>query len=235
MLKAAELQLRQSPISDISIRAVCEAVGVGAPVLYRLFGDKNGLISAVVDEVFERYQAQRRVQLSDDPVDDLCISWDSHVSFALKNPAVYRMAYAPSLAQVPSGVTEGRRLVLKRCVRCAEAGMPKTTPDEAAQALMSACLGVNLCLLAQPAAYSDPDLSRRVRDAVIDGLVIDASARAPDPTADTLKTVALHMAALIRQMPTPLTEPEFTVMLQWLETISASTSSGTASHTRSRR
>jgi AcrR family transcriptional regulator len=34
-----------------------EAVGVGAPVLYRLFGDKNGLLAAVIDRAFERYLA----------------------------------------------------------------------------------------------------------------------------------------------------------------------------------
>jgi AcrR family transcriptional regulator len=235
MLKAAESQLQKSPVSDISIRAVCEAVGVGLPVLYRLFGDKNGLISAVIDEVFERYLAQQRAQVSDDPVDDLYISWDSHVSFALNKPVVYLMAYAPSLVDVPSGVVEGQRLVLQRCVRCAEAGMLKTTPVEAAQALMAACLGVNLCLLTQPAAESDLDLSHCVRDAVIDGLVIDAGARAPDPKGGPLKVVALHMAALIREMPTPLTKPESTVMPQWIETISGVTCLGAAPRTRGRR
>jgi AcrR family transcriptional regulator len=238
MLKAAESLLQKSPDSDISTRAVCEAVGVGAPVLYRLFGDKNGLISAVVDVVFERYVSRKRAQPpSDDPVEDLYIAWDNHVAFALKNPAVYRMAYAPSMAEVPAGVDEARRLLVKRFVRCAAAGRLNTTPDEAAQAMMAACVGVNLCLLAQPAVYHDPDLSHRVRDAVIGGLLVDAGARAAvDPKADTLKTAALQMAALIRQTPTPLTGPEITLMLQWLETISATAKgTGTASSSRSRR
>ena len=72
MLKAAESLLQASPDRDISTRAVCDAVGVGAPVLYRLFGDKNGLLAAVVDYVFDRYLARKRaIPLSDDPVDDL--------------------------------------------------------------------------------------------------------------------------------------------------------------------
>jgi AcrR family transcriptional regulator len=236
MLKAAESLLQNSPDSDISTRAVCEAVGVGAPVLYRLFGDKNGLISAVVDVVFERYVSRKRAQPpSDDPVEDLYIAWDNHVAFALKNPAVYRMAYAPSMAEVPAGVDEARRLLVKRFVRCAAAGRLNTTPDEAAQAMMAACVGINLCLLTQPATYSDPDLSRRVRDAILGGLLVDTGSGAGDPKTDTLKAVALQMAALIRQTPTPLTGPEVTLMLQWLETISAATSSITASRARSRR
>ena len=57
---------------DISTRAVCEAVGAGAPVLYRLFGDKNGLLAVVVDRVFARHLSSKRAQWpSDDPVDDL--------------------------------------------------------------------------------------------------------------------------------------------------------------------
>jgi AcrR family transcriptional regulator len=236
MLKAAESQLQKSLDSDISTRAVCEAVGVGAPVLYRLFGDKNGLISAVVDNVFERYLSRKRAQPpSDDPVEDLYIAWDNHVAFALKNPAVYRMAYAPSLTEVPAAVDEARRLLVKRLVRCAAAGRLNTTPDDAAQAMMAAVVGVNLCLLAEPATYSDPEMSRRVRDAVVGGLLFDKGKRAAVRKTDTLKPVALQMAALIRQTPTPLTEPEVTLMLQWLETISAAASSVTASGAGSRR
>lgn len=62
MLRAAQAQLLASPNRDISTRAVCDAVGVGAPVLYRLFGDKDGLLSAVVDQAFQRNLASKRVQ-----------------------------------------------------------------------------------------------------------------------------------------------------------------------------
>src|ERR1700752_566928 len=102
MLRVAEAQLQASPQRDISTRAVCDAVGVGAPVLYRLFGDKNGLLASVVDRAFERYLTSKRAQkLSDDPVDDLYSAWDLHIAFALKNQAVYRIAFAPSLDKVP--------------------------------------------------------------------------------------------------------------------------------------
>ena len=74
-----------SPERDISTRAVCDAVGVGAPVLFRLFGDKNGLLAAVVDRTFQRSLALKRAQkLSDDPVNDLYSASDAHIAFALK-------------------------------------------------------------------------------------------------------------------------------------------------------
>jgi AcrR family transcriptional regulator len=234
MLKAAESLLQASPDRDISTRAVCDAVGVGAPVLYRLFGDKNGLLAAVVDNVFERYLVRKRARpVSDDPVDDLYSAWDNHVAFALKNPAVFRIAYAPSLAEVPGGVEEARQLLIKRFVRCAEAGRLNTTPDRAAQAFMAACLGVEMSLLSQPAAFDDPDLSRRVRDAVVCDLLVDPVARAADEQNDRLRSVALQMAALIREAHAPLTAPEASLMLQWLDVITATKDAGAP--TRSRR
>ena len=232
MLKAAEAQLQESPERDISTRAVCEAVGVGAPVLYRLFGDKNGLLAAVVDRAFERYLTSKRAQtLSDDPVEDLYAAWDLHIAFALKNQAVYRIAYAPSLDKVPAGVEEARQLLVRRLVRCAEIGMLNTTPDEAAQVMMTACTGVAISLISQPATFKCPVLSERVRDAVLAGLLVDTAHS--DRHVDTLNAVALQMAALIRANPTPLTDPESALMLQWLDTIgSASNGASRTSSTK---
>jgi AcrR family transcriptional regulator len=222
MLEATKALLQASPDRDISTRAVCEAVGVGAPVLYRLFGDKNGLLAAVVDYVFERYLTQKRaLPVADDPVDDLYTAWDNHVAFALTNPAVYRTAYAPSLSAVPGGVEEGRQLLIERFVRCAEAGRLNTTPDQAAQAMMAACVGINLSVLSQPAIYGDAGLSRRVRNAVIRGLLADTTMLTAVRPADALTTTALQTAALIRTTPTPLTRAEAALMLQWLDIVTA--------------
>jgi len=221
MLRAAEALLRESPERDISTRAVCDAVGVGAPVLYRLFGDKNGLLSAVVDRAFGRHLTSKRAQaLSDDPVDDLRSAWDLHIAFALKNQAIYRIAYAPALEEVPAGVEQARQLFLERLVRCAEAGRLTTTPDEAAQVMMTACTGVAISLISQPAVYGDPALSRRVRDAVLQELLVDI-VPASGHVDDTLNSVALQMAALIRANRAPLTRPEADLMLQWLDAISS--------------
>ena len=227
MLDAAEWLLRTSPNRDISTRAVCDAAGVGAPVLYRLFGDKNGLLAAVVDNAFDRYiTLKRAIPLSDDPVGDLYLAWSNHVAFASKNPAVYRIAYAPSLAEVPGGVEESRRLLIERLVRCAEAGRLNTTPDCAAQAMMAACVGVNLSVLSQPATYGDVALARRVGNAVIGGLLTTPTAPAADQQTDALRTAALQVAALIRTTPTPLTDAESTLMLQWLDIVAAAGDSG---------
>jgi len=49
ILEAASELIAHSPDADISTRAVGEAAGVTAPTLYHHFGDKEGLLAAVVD------------------------------------------------------------------------------------------------------------------------------------------------------------------------------------------
>ncbi|GHF66257.1 TetR family transcriptional regulator [Amycolatopsis bartoniae] len=218
MLEAAEKLLDASPDRDIATRAVCEAVGVGAPVLYRLFGDKNGLLKAVVDYGFERYLAAKRAaEGSPNPVADLRNGWDTHVAFALAHPAVYRLMYSPSFDAVPAAAQEALRLLLEILGRCAAAGRLRTTPDAAAQAIMSANIGVALNLVTQPETYRDPGLSHRVRDAVF-GSVLTETAPASENDAK-LATVAMQLSALLPEEDGPLDAPETALLRHWLDRI----------------
>ena len=117
-------------------------------------------------------------------------------------------------------------MLIERLVRCAEAGRLNTTPDRAAQAFMAAGVGVNLSILSQPATYGDAALARRVGHAVIRGLLTESTAPAPDQPIDALRSAALQLAALIRTTPTQLTEAESTLMLQWLDIVTAAGDSG---------
>jgi AcrR family transcriptional regulator len=222
MLEAAEKLLDASPEGDFSTRAVCEAVGVGAPVLYRLFGDKNGLLSAVVDYGFDRYLAvKREARPSQDPVADLRAGWDSHVAFARAHPALYRLMFSPSFAAVPGAAREALRLLREVLVRCAAAGRLRVNPDAAAQTIMSANIGVALSVVTQPDSYTDPDLSDRVRDAVHASLLVpDTDTSHPTVDGqDGLLTASLQLAANLRTRTTALTEPETALLLQWLDTL----------------
>jgi AcrR family transcriptional regulator len=222
MLEAAEKLLTVSPDRDVSTRAVCEAVGVGAPVLYRLFGDKNGLLSALVDHGFDRYLATKRAaRPSEDPVADLRNGWDTHVEFALAYPAVYRLMFSPSLASVPSAAQEAMRLLRGVLDRCAAAGVLRVEPDFAAQMIMAANIGVALNLVTQPENYSDPALSRRVRDAVhaavlVPGLTEAETTVTSGTDGGALVTAAVQLSALLRDRPTELGAPETALLLHWL-------------------
>jgi AcrR family transcriptional regulator len=224
MLEAAEKLLDASPDRDISTRAVCEAVGVGAPVLYRLFGDKNGLLSAVVDHGFDRYLAAKRAaEPSADPVVDLRNGWDTHVAFAQAHPTVYRLMYSPRFAAMPTAAQEALRLLREVLVRCAAVGKLRVDPDVAAQAIMSANIGVALNLVTQPDTYTDPGLSDRVRDAVFGALLIDSAGTSREVAAGAgLATAALQLSALLRNQQSPLNEPETALLLHWLGALASS-------------
>jgi AcrR family transcriptional regulator len=221
MLEAAEALLDASPDGDISTRAVCEAVGVGAPVLYRLFGDKAGLLSAVVDYGFDRYLATKRAATpSDDSVEDLRSGWDTHVAFALDHPAVYRLMHSPNFAAVPHAATEALRLLREVLDRCAAAGRLRVDPDVAAQTIMSANVGVALSLLTQPETYTDPGLSVRVRDAVHARLLVVDQ---PESTTPDVTATALQLSAQLRAATdSSLTAAERAVLHEWLGRLAAS-------------
>jgi AcrR family transcriptional regulator len=221
MLEAAEELLDASPDRDIATRAVCEAVGVGAPVLYRLFGDKNGLLSALVDYGFDRYLATKRAaRPSDDPVADLRNGWDTHVEFAKSHPAVYRLMFSPSFATVPSAAEEAMRLLREVLDRCAAAGRLRVETGVAAQMIMSANIGVALNLVTQPENYPDPELSRRVRDAVHAAVLVpDGPAVHAGGDEASLVVAALQLAAIVRDRGSELGEPETALLLHWLDTL----------------
>lgn len=220
ILEAAESLLNASSDGDIATRAVCDAAGVGAPVLYRLFGDKNGLLSAVVDYGFDRYlDSKRAATPSDDPVADLRSGWDSHVAFAQAHPAVYRLMFSPTLGTIPNAPKEAFELLLQVLERCAGAGRLRTEPQIAAEAIMSANIGVALSLVSQPDIYVDPNLSTRVRDAVHAVLLTESSSRGRKRAGGPdMGTAAAHLGALVRNSAdaTALTGAETALLLQWL-------------------
>ncbi|MER6350882.1 TetR/AcrR family transcriptional regulator [Streptomyces sp. NPDC001634] len=218
MLQAAEKQLAASPGHDISTRAVCEAVGVGQPVLYRLFGDKAGLLSALVDHGFDRYiQRKKALEVTGNPLDDLRAGWDDHIAFALERPAIYRLMFSPTLAQQPTAPRTVFEMLTRTLERCAQAGALRIPPELAAQQILSANIGVALGLLVRPDIYTDPGLSAKVRDAVFAACI---GTPAPDPGGESSGRTAIQLAAQLRRAPVPsLGDEEQRLLLKWLDSL----------------
>lgn len=216
---AAEL-VGDSPDGDISTRAVCEAAQVGAPALYRHFGDKEGLLSAVVDHGFERYLATKRQRdESTDPVEDLRRGWDSHVEFAVRNPNLYRLMNSPAMRTPPAAALESHRILTRDLERAAARGRIRVAPELAAQMVMSANVGVALMLVARPATFDAADLSRRVRDAVHASILTpDAAPSAPEQAE--VPSAAARLSALLRQAQgSGLSTAEAALMKEWLDRV----------------
>jgi AcrR family transcriptional regulator len=208
ILEAAMELVADSPTGEVSTRAVCERAGVGAPTLYRHFGDKDGLLSAVVDHAFERYLAAKRAATpSADPVQDLRDGWDNHVAFALEHPAHYRLMH--SIAVPPASAKQAQRLLELVLERCAAAGRLRLPVDIAGQVVMSANVGIALMLVTRPELY-DWETSTRVRDAIHASILTGASSKPA-----TRAAVATQLAALLAD-DIPLTTAEAALLTEWL-------------------
>lgn len=231
ILEVATDLVAKSPTGDISTRAVCEAAQIGAPVLYRQFGDKEGLLSAVVDHGFDTYLATKRDHLPGaDPVQDLRDGWDSHVAFALAHPNLYRLMNSPAMRKPPASARESHQILTRDLERAAAEGKLRVSPELAAQMVMSANVGVALMLVARPATFADPDTSRRVRDAVHAAVLTPAAmydesaagGAVPPAAGESAEApaAASRLGALLgRSAPAALTRAEAALMAEWLDRV----------------
>jgi len=223
ILEAATELLAGASAADVSTRAVCEKAGVGAPMLYRLFGDKAGLLAAVVDRGFEQYLASKRAaRPSGDPVADLRSGWDNHMRFALEHPHHYRLMYSPELTVPPAAAQEAHDLLHGILERCAAAGRLSVPPALATQMIMSANVGAALSALTRPEQYSDARFSRRLRDAVLDAVTRPADDGTDSPREQSsVPVAAATLAARLRaDLPPVFTPAESALLQQWLEKLS---------------
>lgn len=235
MIEAAERQLATSADGDIATRAVCEAAGVTQPVLYRLFGDKRGLLDAVADHGYERYAAAKAAQeRTDDPVADLHAGWDGHMAFARENPTLYQLMFTPRPWSHSTARERVFDLLVAALVRCAATGALMVEPRTAARLILSANVGIALDHIARPALFDDPALSHRMRDAVFSHVLTATTAQAEDAP---LVTAALRLGALLELLGTDALEPTETALLvRWLERITRpGEATGPPSRRRDRR
>ncbi|MFI5759020.1 TetR/AcrR family transcriptional regulator [Streptomyces sp. NPDC051569] len=231
ILEVAADLLAKSPNGDISTRAVCEGAQVGAPALYRQFGDKEGLLSAVVDRGFDTYlETKRSHEPGADPIEDLREGWDSHVAFAVANRNLYRLMNSPAMRKPPASAVESHQILTRDLERAAARGKLRISPDLAAQMVMAANIGVALTLAARPAAAGDGDVSRRVRDAVHAAVFTPEAMYGTAGAVDTVTSggpgeetpaAAARLGALLRRSPTTaLSAAEGALLTEWLERVS---------------
>lgn len=96
---AAEILEREGP-HGITTRAVCAAAKVTAPTLYHHFGDKAGLINALVNRGINEFMSRKRgAQQTADPLNDLRRGWNEWIEFAVSRPKLFGLMIAQSVKQ----------------------------------------------------------------------------------------------------------------------------------------
>ncbi len=161
-------------------RAVAAAAAVQAPTIYRLFGDKRGLLDAVAEHGLAAYVAEKSVrEPHPDPVQDLRDGWDMHVAFGLAHPGLFAiMSGDPHPRPLSPAVAAGLDVLRRRIRTIALAGRLRVGEERAVALLQSVCVGTVLTLLGEPKERRDPGLSETAREAVLAAITGEAIALA---------------------------------------------------------
>jgi AcrR family transcriptional regulator len=217
ILEVAAGILESEGAQAVSTRSVAAAAGIRAASLYQLFGDKDGLLAALAVYAFDIYLAEKHtLPRTGDPVDDMRRGWDAHVDFGLRHPAFYLLMYGTGRpGRRPPAADEAHGLLLKFLDRTAAAGRLRLPPALAARLLLAAVTGVTLSLVGAPAEDRDPEVSKRMRDTLIDSLTTE-----PPPAMDPgLASRALALDADLSaadQGALPLRPTETALLRDWL-------------------
>ncbi|MDX3077172.1 helix-turn-helix domain-containing protein [Streptomyces sp. MI02-7b] len=214
LLRAAADLLSQGGRDAVSTRAVSAAAGVQAPTLYRVFGDKEGLLDAVAEYGFHGYLAEKQaLARTDDPVADLRRSWDLHVEFGLSMPAYYRLIYGDARAAKGSAA-RSVELLRDLVARVASAGRLRMSVERATRLMHANGVGVVFTLLADPPEERDQGLSALARDSVMRAITTDGDEGNP---AAGPATVAGRAGALRDPGSPALTAGERALLTEWLD------------------
>lgn len=174
-------------------RAIAAAADVQAPTIYRLFGDKNGLLDAVAEHVLANYYAEKsQRQPHPDPVRDLREGWDMHVAFSLANPELFSIMSADP-HPTSAGQAEAYEVLRRRVRAIAAAGRLRVSEERAIALLQAMGAGTVLTLLGQPEGARDDGFSAFARESVVATLTGEARA---SQDSDARSTAAALRASL---------------------------------------
>jgi AcrR family transcriptional regulator len=100
ILEAAASILERAGAEGLTARAVCAAAKVTAPTLYHHFGDKAGLLNALLSSGIEDFMSRKRLNLTTtDPLADLRRGWDGWIEFAVARPTLFGLMVEQSIKQ----------------------------------------------------------------------------------------------------------------------------------------
>ena len=218
IVEAATALLATGGRDAVSTRAVSVAAGVQAPTIYRLFGDKQGLLDAVAEHGFAEYLRSKTVRERDpDPVEDLRRGWDLHVGFGLAQPSLYVLVYGELRPGVePPAQREAAAVLAGMIRRIAEAGRLRVGEERAAHLVHSAGRGITLTLMGMAPERRDLTLSEQARESVISAVTTEGSVREVDDVGPAVAAVTLR--ALLPGLAV-LTDAERGLLGEWLDRI----------------
>ncbi|GLY36860.1 TetR family transcriptional regulator [Amycolatopsis sp. NBRC 101858] len=216
ILEAAAALLVAEGRDGLSTRAVSAAAGVQPPALYRLFGDKDGLLDAVAAYGFDEYLTSKRALGSTgDAVEDLRRGWDLHIEFGLSRPEFYVLMYGDARPGRTSPAAREAESMLRSIVeRVAEAGRLRVSVERAARLVYATGMGVVLSLIATPEAERDAELSATARETVLSRILTGTEGSAGSDLPE--RAIALRAGLDGAEV---LSKAERVLLAEWLDRI----------------
>lgn len=217
IIDAAALLLREEGAVGVTTRAVARAAGVPAPTIFRIFGDKDGLVDAVAEHVFAAHVATKADGVDDtglvdaDPVQDLRAAWRTHIDFGLANPDLYVLISTPGRRERSPASEAGVRVLSARIGRLTSAGLLAVPEARAVDLVHAAGTGAVFALLQQPPERRDVSLAEAMLESVLDAILT----RTPAPPATSLVPLALAFGSAVPDLP-DLTDAERALLTEWL-------------------
>jgi AcrR family transcriptional regulator len=205
IIDAAACLLREHGPAAVTTRRVAQQAGVQPPAIYRLFGDKDGLLEAVAEHVMAAFASSKAAIVEAasadnvDPLDDLRAGWQAQIDFGVANPALFRLLSDPTRVARSPGAQSGKRVLEARVHRVAAAGRLRVSEPRAVGMIQAAGIGVIQTLLATPPEHDDPDLAEAMYDAVLAQILTDPPPlpeAGPRATAVTFRAIAPELTML---------------------------------------
>jgi AcrR family transcriptional regulator len=180
ILDATEALMVKSGSSDFAIRRLAERCGYTAPTIYHHFGDKEGVVAALLEERFARLLTSvRQVETGPDPVANLRRMIDAFARFGQENPTFYRLIIAgrsDGADRTPPAAEAARALLEKPWLDLAEAGrLHCANPLAAGQSLWALLHGLTALRAARPEHAWAEDLVEVAVDSLLRGLIKPAA------------------------------------------------------------
>jgi AcrR family transcriptional regulator len=220
IIDVAARLLQESGPAAVTTRGVAEAAGVQAPAIYRLFGDKDGLLDAVAEHVMATQVSSKAavVQAASaegvDPLEDLRSGWEAQIDFGVANPGLFRLLSDPERVVNSPAAQAGRRVLESRVHRVAATGRLRVSERRAVDVIQAAGIGTILTLLSTPVEQRDPGLADTVFEAVLAQVLTDA----PRPAEDGSMATAVAFRAIAPGFDV-LSDGEQRLLAEWLDRI----------------
>ncbi|MEV8597785.1 TetR/AcrR family transcriptional regulator [Streptomyces sp. NPDC052013] len=217
VIEAAIGLLTRGGRDAVTTRAVADAAGLQPPAIYRLFGDKDGLLDAVAEHGFAAFLATKHVDPDpQDPIEDLRAGWDVAVEFGLANPALYTLMYAEPTKTTSAAFKAGMEILMRRIRRLAARGWLRVDEELAAQLIHATARGAVLTWLSLPEERRDPALLATLRETMIAAVTNEQPAVQDAGPAGAARALR---AALPDQ--TTLSGAEQRLLREWLDRLAA--------------